>query len=108
MSVELISDQEFLEIAEVINDQNKKYYSSYPEFTPLEFEQFCVKLLNIKGYKITSHNNKIMADGGIDFEAEKDGVLIIGQCKKSDSRSQETTNIGEPSVMQHYGIIRKK
>jgi Restriction endonuclease/WG containing repeat len=112
MSVDLISDHEFLKIASVITDPKKSYYSSFPEFTPLEFEHFCIKLLNINGYIILSSNSNIASDGGIDFVASKDNRIIIGQCKKSDWSGKivggNASNIGEPTVMQHFGLVNIK
>ena len=84
MSVVLMPEKHFVQIASVIMDPTKSYYSPYPEFSPLEFEQFCVKLLSILDYCILSSNDTIAPDGGVDFVAQKDNWIIIGQCKKSD------------------------
>ena len=59
------------------------------------------------GYQITSSNQTIESDGGIDFQAKKDSLVIIGQCKKSNWNSSDS-NISHPSVMQHYGVVTMK
>ena len=112
MSNNLITDRHFGDIANIILSPIKSYYSSYPEFTPLEFEQFCVKLLSILGYEIISSNDTISPDGGVDFIAKRSNTIIVGQCKKSDWSGKivggNASNISEPTVMQHFGLVNLK
>jgi F0F1-type ATP synthase membrane subunit b/b' len=106
MSKKILSKDTFLKIANVIIDPKKSYYSSFPEFLPLEFEHFCTYLLEVLDYQILSNNDSIEADGGVDFVAQKNNIVIIGQCKKSDWSSKiiggNGSNISEPTVKQHY------
>ncbi len=112
MSADLISDHRFTELSAVILNPTKSFYSPYPEFSPLEFEHFCVKLLSILEYEILSSNDTIAPDGGVDFVARKDNRIIIGQCKKSDWSGKiaggNPSNISEPTVMQHFGLVNMK
>ena len=112
MSINLISDSKFTTLAATILSPTKSYYSPFPEFTPLEFEHFCVKLLAILEYQIINSNDNIAPDGGVDFIAKKENRIIIGQCKKSDWSGKivggSASNIGEPTVMQHFGLVNMK
>jgi Restriction endonuclease len=104
-----ISQNKFEQIANVILAPTKSYYSSFPEFTPLEFEHFTIFLLHTLGYVILSSNDNIVADGGVDFVAQKENKIIIGQCKKSDWSSKiiggTQSNISEPTIKQHFATV---
>jgi hypothetical protein len=104
-----LTQNRFFEIASIILDPLKSYYSPFPEFSPLEFEHFCCFLLGNSGYEIVISNDNIEADGGIDFVAKKNNQIIIGQCKKSDWSGKivggTASNISRASVMQHFGVV---
>lgn len=105
------TQDDFETMATIILNPLKSYYTTFSEFTPLDFEHFCVYLLQVLDYQILSYNNSIKADGGIDFVAEKEEMIIIGQCKKTDWIMGEKEdrlkhlNISIKSVKEHFATV---
>ena len=105
-----------LTIAETISAPDRFFYSSFPEFTPLEFEHFCAFLLQKSGHIILELNTKQEADGGIDIITRKDGQIWITQVKKSDwndnnktgSKKKTKDYISLETLDRHFGVLSRK
>jgi hypothetical protein len=96
-----------IRIAEIISNPSKSFYSSFPEFTPLEFEHFCAFLLQKDGHQILQFNQEIEADGGIDIITQKDNKIYVVQVKKSDWGGKEKDYISLSTVDRHLGVIAR-
>ena len=61
------------------SDEIKADLDFSEQFTPTQFEQWCTKFLNTKGWKAIT--TKASGDQGADVIADKDGMRIVLQCK---------------------------
>jgi Restriction endonuclease len=96
-----------VEIAKIINDPFRFFYSSFPEFTSLGFEHFCAFLLQKTGHEILQVNNKTEPDGGIDIISKKNNLIIVTQVKKSDwnPRKNQRDYICLETLQRHLGVV---
>lgn len=67
-------------------------------FTPSQFEQWCAKTLNAKGWKAVT--TKGSGDQGADVLADKDGIRIVLQCKHYNG------TVGNKAVQEAYSAQR--
>ena len=104
------SVEKLLAIAKVIAAPDKFFYSSFPEFSPLEFEHFCAFLLQKSGHSILELNSKQEADGGIDIITQKDEQIWVIQVKKSDWNTGKKSKdyISLETVDRHFGVVCRK
>ncbi len=80
---------------------SKKKILDLQRLTPSEFESYTAELFRALGYKTRVVGG--VGDGGIDVEAEKDGVVHYIQCKKFITRQ---VSVG--AVRDFYGAIADK
>lgn len=104
------STEKLLAITKVIAAPDKFFYSSFPEFSPLEFEHFCAFLLQKDGHSILELNSKQEADGGIDIITQKDEQIWVIQVKKSDWNTGKKSKdyISLETVDRHFGVVCRK
>jgi len=79
----------------------KKKIQDLQELTPTQFEEYTAKLFSALGYKTSVRGGP--GDGGIDVEAEKDGVMHYIQCKKYSS-----SKVSVGAIRDFYGAIADK
>lgn len=80
---------------------SKKKILDLQRLTPSEFESYTAELFRALGYKTRVVGG--VGDGGIDVEAEKDGVVHYIQCKKFITRQ-----VPVGAVRDFYGAIADK
>ncbi|MCE9585615.1 restriction endonuclease [Candidatus Nomurabacteria bacterium] len=80
---------------------SKKKILDLQRLTPSEFESYTAELFRSLGYKTRVVGG--VGDGGIDVEAEKDGVVHYIQCKKFITRQ-----VPVGAVRDFYGAIADK
>lgn len=68
------------------------------KFTPTQFEEWCAKTLNAKGWKAIT--TKASGDQGADVIADKEGVRIVLQCKLYSG------TVGNKAVQEAYSAQR--
>lgn len=76
----------------------KKKVQELQELTPSQFENYIEELFRSLGYKTKTVGGR--SDGGVDVEAEKDGVVHYIQCKKFI-----TSKVSVGAVRDFYGAI---
>lgn len=79
----------------------KKKIQDLQYLTPTEFEKYIEELFRSLGYKTRVVGGR--GDGGIDVEAEKDGIVHYIQCKKFITRQ-----VPVGAVRDFYGAIADK
>ena len=79
----------------------KKKIQDLQELTPTQFEEYTAELFSALGYETSVRGGS--GDGGIDVEAEKDGVMHYIQCKKYISSKAP---VG--AIRDFYGAIADK
>jgi restriction system protein len=67
--------------------------------TPTEFEQWCAHRLRTLGYRVRHVGGQ--SDHGIDLFAEKDGELVVVQCKRFTGKR----TVGEPHLRDLFGAM---
>jgi restriction system protein len=80
---------------------NKKTIEEIRYLTPYQFEEYISQLFRNMGYKTKTVGGR--SDGGIDVEAEKDGLVSYIQCKKYINRK-----VPVGAVRDFYGAIADK
>lgn len=80
---------------------NKKKIRDLQNLTPTQFENYIEELFRSLGYKTRTVGGR--GDGGIDVEAEKDGLVHYIQCKKFINRK-----VPVGAVRDFYGAITDK
>jgi restriction system protein len=80
---------------------NKKTVEEVQRLTPYQFEEYISQLFRNMGYKTKTVGGR--NDGGIDVEAEKDGLVSYIQCKKYINRK-----VPVGAVRDFYGAIADK
>lgn len=76
----------------------KKKVQELQDLTPTQFENYIEELFRSLGYKTKTVGGR--SDGGVDAEAEKDGVVHYIQCKK-----YITSKVPVSAVRDFYGAI---
>lgn len=79
----------------------KKRIHDLQSLTPTQFENYIEELFRSLGFKTRTVGGK--GDGGIDVEAEKDGIVHYIQCKKFITRQ-----VPVGAVRDFYGAIADK
>lgn len=79
----------------------KKKIQDLQYLTPTQFEHYIEELFRALGYKTKTVGGR--GDGGIDVEAEKDGITHYIQCKKFITRQ-----VPVGAVRDFYGAIADK
>lgn len=79
----------------------KKKIQDLQYLTPTQFENYIGELFRSLGYKTKTVGGR--GDGGIDVEAEKDGIVHYIQCKKFITRQ-----VPVGAVRDFYGAIADK
>ena len=79
----------------------KKKIEDLQHLTPTQFEHYVEELFRALGYKTKAVGGR--GDGGIDVEAEKDGIIHYIQCKKFI-----TSKVPVGAVRDFYGAIVDK
>lgn len=79
----------------------KKKIQDLQYLTPTQFEHYVEELFRSLGYKTRTVGGR--GDGGIDVEAEKDGIVCYIQCKKFIARQ-----VPVGAVRDFYGAIADK
>jgi len=79
----------------------KKKIQDLQELTPTQFEEYTAELFTALGYETSVKGGS--GDGGIDVEAEKDGVTHYIQCKKYIS-----SKVPVGAIRDFYGAIADK
>lgn len=79
----------------------KKKIQDLQYLTPTQFENYIEELFRSLGYKTRTVGGR--GDGGIDVEAEKDGIVHYIQCKKFITRQ-----VPVGAVRDFYGAIADK
>lgn len=76
----------------------KKKIEELQQLTPTQFEEYIAELFRSLGYKTKVTGGR--GDGGVDVEAEKDGVMHYIQCKKFIS-----SKVPVGAIRDFYGAI---
>jgi len=76
----------------------KKKVQELQDLTPTQFENYIEELFRSLGYKTKTVGGR--SDGGVDVEAEKDGIVHYIQCKKFI-----TSKVPVGAVRDFYGAI---
>ncbi len=80
---------------------SKKKIQDLHKLSPTQFESYIAELFSALGYKTKTVGSR--GDGGIDVEAEKDGIIHYIQCKKYITRQ-----VPVGAVRDFYGAIVDK
>jgi restriction system protein len=91
--------QEMIEVRVRLRSDEIEAELDYSDaFTPTQFEQWCAKTLNSKGWKAIT--TKASGDQGADVIAEKKGTRVVLQCKLYSG------TVGNKAVQEAYSAQR--
>jgi len=83
-----------------MRDQDRAFLDRMHLLSGIEFERLCGQLFEALGYSVK--HTATSGDRGIDLDLEKDGRVVLVQCKRQQSA------VGEPALRDFFGVVTKR